>query len=82
MLVLLCSVCALTKNSLGSVEAVVGAVCIVLSSLLLPTMFYFGSLCKIARIKPQWWLLGGLMMSFGAALMVLIIGQTIGSMLS
>lgn len=77
LLACLCLFAALTRKSLDSVESVVGAVCVVLSSLLLPTVFYIGIRRKQGTVEGKLWAAGAFMFFFGAVLMILILGQTI-----
>jgi hypothetical protein len=77
LLLLLCSFAALTRHSLDSVEAVVGAACCVLSSLLLPTFFYVGIRLKKGRVSCTLWAAAAFIVVFGTALMTLILGETV-----
>lgn len=77
LLALLCSFSALTRHSLDSVESVVGAVCVVFSSMLLPTLFYLALRRKAGGIGFRLWMAGSFMLVFAAGLMSLIIAQTI-----
>lgn len=77
LLALLCSFSALTRHSLDSVESVVGAVCVVFSSMLLPTLFYLALRRKAGGIGFRLWIAGSFMLVFAAGLMCLIIAQTI-----
>ena len=77
LLALLCSFSALTRHSLDSVESVVGAVCVVFSSMLLPTLFYLLLRRKAGGIGFWLWMAGTFMMVFAAGLMSLIVAKTI-----
>ena len=77
LLVCLCVFAAATRNSLDSVESVVGAVCVVFSSLLLPTLFYIGMRRQLGTDDVKLWAGGSFMFLFGAGLMGLIVVQTV-----
>lgn len=68
------------RESLPAVESVVGAVCLVFSSLLLPTLFYLGIRKKYGIVGFKLWSAGGFILAFGGGLMAIIILQTFDKM--
>lgn len=65
-----------TRANLQSVESVVGAVCLVFSSLLLPTLFYLGIRKRMGNVGPGLWAAGGFIFVFGGGLMSWILLNT------
>lgn len=76
LLVGLGSFAAATRQSLDSVESVVGAVCVVFSSLLLPTLFYASIRRQLGTDDVKLWACGSFILLFGGALMTSIVVQT------
>jgi hypothetical protein len=67
-----------TRGSLVAVESVVGALCLVFSSLLLPTLFFIAiRRKKVGGVSPGMWVAGSLIVMFSVGLMSQIIFQTL-----
>ena len=76
LVAILVTFAAVTRGSLDTVESVVGAVCAVFSSLLLPTLFYIGIRKRLGNVGHGLWVAGSFILVFGGGLMTLILVQT------
>ena len=69
------------RNVLGTVESIIGALCAVQCSLLLPTTFFLAIHHKHKRMRLQHWLGLGAMLGFGVMLIILTIAEALQGLL-
>lgn len=65
-----------TQHVLGSVESVVGSVCVIASSLLLPTVFYAALRLQRGLMRPWHWTAAAAVAAVGGTLMGVVLFQT------
>eukprot|EP00892_Ulva_mutabilis_P008914 jgi/Ulvmu1/6395/UM003_0023.1 len=66
----------LLQNVLGAVESLFGAVCVIASSALLPTLFYAALRRKKGIMRVRDWAASAAIFAFGTGLMAVVLAQT------